>query len=200
MIPNLGSAAKPTQVWNPPLTQIALPETPEVYQNIFNQMENQVPQSQNLTIEQPIVDQVANAPMKSIPLQSIPTFYGMITEDLDAFLFKFYFLYRGCDYTTDPQKLKLLPSTLKGVVLRWFMGLGRHTINSWDDMKNSFLTRYQDFCKTRELKDEIFKMVAKYNETLEEYVEWFHYNLQRSPHTTLSKEVLQAILIKGMKV
>ena len=42
-------------------------------------------------------------------------------------------------------------------------------------------------------------MVTKDNETLEEYVEWFHYNLQRSPHTTLPKEVLRAILIKGMK-
>jgi len=42
-------------------------------------------------------------------------------------------------------------------------------------------------------------MVAKDNETLEEYVEWFHYNLQRSPHTTLPKEVLRAILIKGLK-
>jgi len=66
-------------------------------------------------------------------------------------------------------------------------------------MKTSFLKRYQDFCKTRELKDEIFKMTTKDNETLEEYVERFNYNLQRSPHTTLPKEVLRAILIKGMK-
>ena len=66
-------------------------------------------------------------------------------------------------------------------------------------METSFLKRYQDFCKTRELKDEIFKMTTKDNETLEEYVERFNYNLQRSPHTTLPKEVLRAILIKGMK-
>ena len=79
------------------------------------------------------------------------------------------------------------------------MGLGKHIINSWDDMKTSFLTRYQDFCKTRELKDEIFNMAVEDNENLEEYVERFHYNLQRSPHTTLPKEVLRAILIKGMK-
>lgn len=123
----------------------------------------------------------------------------MITKDPNAFLFEFNVLCKGYDYTTGPQKLKLLPSTLKGVALRWFMGLRGRTINSWDDMKTSFLTRYWDFCKNRELKDEIFKMVAKDNETLEEYVERFHYNLQRSPHTTLPKEVLRAILIKGMK-
>ena len=95
----------------------------------------------------------------------------MIIEDTDAFLFEFDVLYRGYDYTTDPKKLKLFHSTLKGAALRWFMGLDRRTINSWDEMKTSFLKRYKDFCKTRELKDEIFKMTAKYNETLEEYVE-----------------------------
>lgn len=42
---------------------------------------------------------------------------------------------------------------------------------------------------TRDLKDEIFKMFAKDNKTLEEYVEQFQYNLQRSPHTTLPKAV-----------
>jgi len=47
------------------------------------------------------------------------------------------------------------------------MGLGGGTINSWDEMKTSFLKRFQDFCKNMELKDEIFKMTAKDNETLE---------------------------------
>ena len=68
-------------------------------------MAYQPPQVQTSTLEYPIVDQVANAPMKTIPLQSIPTFHGMITDDPDAFLFEFDVLYRGYDYTTDPQKL-----------------------------------------------------------------------------------------------
>jgi len=42
-------------------------------------------------------------------------------------------------------------------------------------------------------------MTTNNNETLEEYVEWFNYNLHRSPHTTLLKKVLRVILIKGMK-
>jgi hypothetical protein len=50
-----------------------------------------------------------------------------------------------------------------------------------------------------DLKDESFKMVAKENETLEEYVERFQYNLHRSPYGTLLGEVLKATLIKGMK-
>jgi len=72
----------------------------------------------------PIVNQVANAPMKAIPLKSIPTFNGMIIEDPNAFLFEFDVLCRGYDYTTDPQKLKLFPSILKGAALIWFMDLG----------------------------------------------------------------------------
>ena len=74
-------------------------------------------QSQTSTLEYPIVDQVANAPMKAIHLQSIPTFHGMIIEDSDAFLFEFDVLSRGYDYTTDHQKLKLFPSTLKGTTI-----------------------------------------------------------------------------------
>jgi hypothetical protein len=76
---------------------------------------------------------------------------------------------------------------------------GGGTINSWDKMKQAFLTKYQDYCKTRYLKDEIFKMIAKENETLEKYVERFQYNLQRSPYNTLLGEVLKSALIKGME-
>ena len=134
---------------------------------------------QTSTLEYPIVDLVANASMKSIPLQNLPTFNGLISEDPDAFLFEFDVLCRGYDYTFEPQKMKLFPSTLKGETLRWFMGLGGGTINSWDEMKQAFLTKYQDYCRTRDLKYEIFLMNAKENETLEEYVERFQYNLQR---------------------
>lgn len=108
--------------------------------------------------------------MKDIPMQSIPTFNGMIREDPDSFLFEFDVLSRGYDHSIDPKKLKLFPSTLKVAALRWFMGLGGRTINYWDEMKTSYIKRYQDFCKTREVKNEIFKMATKDNETLEEYV------------------------------
>ena len=59
--------------------------------------------------------------------------------------------------------------------------------------------KYQDYCRTMDLKDEILQMTTKENETLEEYVERFKYNLQRSPYGTLLGEVLKATLIKGMK-
>ena len=67
------------------------------------------------------MDTAVNAPMKAIFLQHIPTFHGLTSEGPDAFLFEFDVLCWGYDYTTDPQKLKLFPSTLKGATLRWFM-------------------------------------------------------------------------------
>jgi len=57
--------------------------------------------------------------MKVIPFQNIPTFQGLTSEDLDAFLFEFDVLCQDYDYTTDPQKLKLFPSTLKGRIGLW---------------------------------------------------------------------------------
>ena len=76
-------------------------------------------------------------------------------------LFEFDVLCIGYDYTCEPQKLNLFPSTFKGAALQWFMGLGGGTINSWDEMKQAFLRKYQDYCRTRDLKDEIFKMTTK---------------------------------------
>jgi len=81
------------------------------------------------------------------------------------------------------------------------MGLGGGVINKWDQMKESFLKKYQDCCRSRELKHEIFQMVARLNEALEEYVEYFQYNLQRSPYESLPlpNNVLKIALIRGTK-
>lgn len=81
------------------------------------------------------------------------------------------------------------------------MGLGGGVINNWDQMKEAFLKKYKDYCRYRELKDEIFWMIARLNETLEEYVEHFQYNLQRSPYASLPlpDNVLKTTLIRGMR-
>ena len=202
IIPNQGSGVKTIPVkTTPPQPRNTLLEIPEDYWHIFDPMAQNQPNTQTSTLQYPIVDSAANAPMKAIPLQHIPTFHGLTSEDPGAFLFEFDVLCRGYDYTTDPQKLKLFPSTLKGAALRWFMGLGGGVINNWDQMKEAFLKKYQDYCRSRELKDEIFQMSARPNETLEEYVERFQYNLQRSPYASLPlpDNVLKTALIRGMR-
>jgi len=97
------------------------------------------------TIEFFIVDTLGGAPMKYISLSSLPKFHGITTEYPYALFFKFYVLFRSYDYTTDLQKLKLFPATLKGASLRWFMGLGGDTITSWDNMHKTFLKKYQEY-------------------------------------------------------
>ena len=81
----------------------------------------------------------------------------MSTEDPDAFLFEFGILCRSYTYINDAQKLKLFPATLKDVALRWFMGLGEYTIRAWEQMKSSFLKKYQDYCKSKDSRNGIFK-------------------------------------------
>jgi hypothetical protein len=125
-IPDIGSMVKsPRGPSNqPPRIEHLNQDVPKYYWHIFDQMaELNQPGTQTSTLEYPIVDTVSNDPMKSIPLHNLPTFHGLISEDPDAFLFEFDVLCRGYDYTSEPQKLKLFPSTLKGASLRWFMGL-----------------------------------------------------------------------------
>jgi hypothetical protein len=52
----------------------------------------------------------------------------MSTEYPDSLLFKFNILCHSYNYVNDAQKLNLFLETLKDFALRWFMGLGEHTI------------------------------------------------------------------------
>ena len=47
-------------------------------------------------------------------------------------------------------------------------------------MKKTFLKRYQDHCRSKDSKDDIFKMQQQEDEILEEYLEKFLYNYQKS--------------------
>jgi hypothetical protein len=111
-IPDRGSAIKSPRGSDNQSIQIKHPdqEIPEDFWHIFYQMAQPNPQRpQTSTLEYLIFDPIANAPMKAIPLQNLPTFHGLISEDPDAFLFEFDVLCRGYDYTSEPQKLKSPP-------------------------------------------------------------------------------------------
>ena len=66
-------------------------------------------------------------------------------------------------------------------------------------MKETFLSKNQDYCKTKDLREEVFRTTRKDDESLEDYVERFHYNLQRSKHSDLDHEILKTIFIRGMR-
>ena len=134
--------------------------------------------------------------MHIIPPSSLPNFHGLTNEDPYTFLFEFEILCRGYGYHTNDWRLKVFPLTLKGVALRWFMNLGGNCIQTWEDMKNVFLKKYQDYCKADE---DIFNMIQGEDERLEDYVERFRYNLKKSRHKYLEKEILKTLLLKGIK-
>ena len=148
------------------------------------------------TFEFPIKDLGRVTQMHIIPPPSLPNFHGLTNEDPNTLLFEFEILCRGYDYCTNDQRLKVFPLTLKGAALRWFTSLSGNCIQTWEDMKNILLKKYQDYCKSNE---DIFSMIQGEDESLEDYVERFQYNLQKSKHKHLEKEILKTLLLKGIK-
>jgi hypothetical protein len=136
--------------------------------------------------------------MKNIPLSALPTFYGKSSEDPDTFLFEFDILCRSYNYLQDAQKLKLFPATLKDSALRWFMGLGESSIRSWEDMKAIFLKKYQDYCKSKDSRNDIFKIQQLEDESLEDYMERFAYTSQKSKYHDLPDDAVRTLFLKGI--
>jgi len=126
----------------------------------------------------PILDEDTTMTMKNILPSILPNFHGLRREDPETFLFEFEVLYRSYDYLHDAQNLKLFPVTLKDAALKWFMSLGINSIRTWEQMKTTFLDKYKDYCMPHNFKDEVFKMVQKEDENLEDFVERFAYNVK----------------------
>jgi len=99
-----------------------------------------------------ILDEYTTITMKNISPSILPNFHGVRHGDPKTFLFEFEVLCRSYDYLLDSQKLKLFVANLKYIALKWFMGLGKHTIKTWEEMKNEFLEKYKDYCMQLTLK------------------------------------------------
>ena len=65
--------------------------------------------------------------------------------------------------------------TLKDRAIKWFMSLGTNSIRSWNYMQNIFLEKYKD----HDLKEEIFRINQREDESLENLIERFMYNVKR---------------------
>jgi hypothetical protein len=176
-------------------------ETSPTPYNLFRDMAEEEGNAANETetFGFPILDIARDIAMKNIPLSSLPHFHGMSTEDPDSFLFEFDILCRSYNYTDNAQKLKLFPATLKDSALRWFMSLGEHTILSWDGMKETFLQKYQDYCRPRDARNDIFKMQQSEEESLEDYLERFLYNYQKTKQFSLDTTTVRTIFLKGVR-
>jgi len=57
------------------------------------------------------------------------------------------------------------------------MGLGGRSITTWEAMRTTFLEKYQDYHKSQDIKEELFKFIQKEDENMEDCVECFKYTL-----------------------
>ena len=78
------------------------------------------------------------------------------------------------------------------------MGLGEYSIRTWEDMKNSFLRKYQDYCKPKDSRNNIFKIQQLKDESLEDYLERFVYTFHKSKYNDLREDVVQTLFLKGI--
>jgi len=129
----------------------------------------------------PIQDTDVIVHMKNIPPYFLPNFHGLRSENLETFLFEFEILCRSYDYTLNTKKLRFVLVTLKDRALKWFMILGTNSIRSWNDMQKIFLEKYKD----HDLKEEIFRMNQKEDESLEDIIDRFMCNVVVAATTTL---------------
>ena len=65
-------------------------------------------------------------------------------------------------------------------------------------MKSTFLKKYQDYCKFKDVKNYIFKMHQLEDETLEEYLERVLYNYKKSKKR-LNDNIVRTIFLKGIQ-
>ena len=122
----------------------------------------------------PIQNTDGSAHMKKIPPYFVPKVHGLRSKDPETFLFKFEIICRSYSYLLKTQRLRLFLATLKDRALKWFMSLGTNSIRSWNDMQKIFLEKYKD----HDLKEEIFRMIQKEDESLKDIIERFMYNVK----------------------
>lgn len=79
------------------------------------------------------------------------------------------------------------------------MGLVTQSIRTWNDMKKAFLDRYLDYCMPINHKDEVFKMMQREDENLEDFIERFNYNLKGEKMENLDQDTLKALLLKATR-
>jgi hypothetical protein len=65
-------------------------------------------------------------------------------------------------------------------------------------MKTNFLKKYQDYCRPKDSRNDIFKMKQQDEESLEDFLERFTYTLQKSKYNDLQDEAIKTLFLKGV--
>jgi len=138
------------------------------------------------------------ARMKNISPISLPHFHGLTIKDPNTFMFEYFVVCRTYGNAFDDQRLKLFLSTLKDATLCWFIGLPGDNITTWTQMKQAFNGEYMDYCRSKETKEEIFRITLVLDESLEDYKERFQLSYKRA-RCTLDPKSPKLVLLQGIR-
>ena len=78
------------------------------------------------------------------------------------------------------------------------MGLPGDSITTWAQMQQDFNNKYRDYCRSKDTKEENFRMTTGQDESLEDYEEIFHLNYKRA-RCTLDPESVKLVLLRGVR-
>ena len=65
-------------------------------------------------------------------------------------------------------------------------------------MRTSFLRKYQEYCKPKDPRHDIFKIQQLEDESLEDYLERFIYTLHKSKYHDLREDPVRTLFLKGI--
>lgn len=77
------------------------------------------------------------------------------------------------------------------------MGLPGNSITTWAQMLQTFNDKYRDYYRSKDTKEEIFRMTMGSDESLEDYEERFYLSYKRAT-CTLDPKSLKLVLLKGI--
>lgn len=77
------------------------------------------------------------------------------------------------------------------------MGLPGNSITTWAQMQQAFNNKYRDYCRSKDTKEEIFRMTMGSDESLEDYEERFQLSYKKVK-CTLDPESLKLIMLRGV--
>lgn len=133
-----------------------------------------------VTFEFPIANQEHEATLKNIHPLALPNFYGLITKDLDTFIFEFVVLCWIYDYTTNAWA-KNISSHTKICIFKVVHGVGKNAMENWGKMRGYCLKKYQFYHHQGDMKIyDILWISRKEDEPLKCYVERFQLCLKNS--------------------
>ena len=79
------------------------------------------------------------------------------------------------------------------------MTLGTNYIRTWDDIKRVFLEKCKYYCIIHDLINQVFKLNQKEDESLEDLVERFTYNIKISKLHNLGSHTCKNLLLNAIK-